>query len=142
KVPLGLPDPRPFIPSANPPTYGKWRLGQAIFFTPLLQGKSRKYSCASCHDTTRGFADPREQIPAGELKAPSLVNAIYNRHQFWDGRATALEEVVVHSLEDEQVDEEARASPRAEVTHRWGMQALAKNASFRFEFERVFGIPQ
>ena len=144
KVPLGLPDPKPFIPSANPPTYGKWRLGQAIFFTSLLQGRLRKYSCASCHDTTRGFADPRERIPAGEFKAPSLVNALYNRHQFWDGRAGALEEVVVRSLEDERPRDEAPDRLPPEVTHVWGglVQTLAKIDTFRFEFDRVFGIAQ
>src|SRR5262249_12897312 len=31
KVPLGLPDPTPHVPAANPLGYAKWRLGQKLF---------------------------------------------------------------------------------------------------------------
>src|SRR5438105_4968487 len=37
KVPAGLPDPNPFIPAANPPTYAKWRLGKKLFFAAVLK---------------------------------------------------------------------------------------------------------
>ena len=143
KVPLGLPDPRPLIPEANPPTYGKWRLGKKLFFKPVLRSGAETYSCATCHQPDHGFTESRGRTFHGVINTPSHINAVYNRHQFWDGRAGALEEVLVHSLRDEQA-EQAGEQDTAEVTHIWGglVTALAQDNAYRFEFQRVFGIRQ
>jgi len=39
KVPRGLPDPTDYIPKSNPLTYGKWRLGKALFHEARLAGR-------------------------------------------------------------------------------------------------------
>src|SRR5262249_47001045 len=62
-VPLGLDDPTPNIPAANPPTLAKWELGKRLFFDRdnLLPADSRqnKVSCATCHDPGHGFTSRR-----------------------------------------------------------------------------------
>jgi cytochrome c peroxidase len=144
KVPLGLPDPNPLIPAANPPTYPKWRLGKKLFFDAILKAGSLPYACADCHQPGHGFAEARPKALNGVINTPGLLNAIYNRHQFWDGRAGALEEVLVRSLEDERPPEEDPARESPEVTHSWGglVKALAKDDAYRLEFYRTFGIAQ
>ncbi len=142
KVPRGLPDPTPLIPAANPPTYAKWRLGRDLFFAPMLRSGGDSYACATCHDPEHGFTEARARTRRGGVNTPSLINAVYNRHQFWDGRAVYLEEVVVRSLEDERPADADRPPP--ETTHVWGglVQELDANKAFRAGFEAVFGIPK
>jgi cytochrome c peroxidase len=144
KVPLGLPDPNPLIPSANPPTFEKWRLGKKLFFARLLRSGTETYACADCHQPARGFADARPMPLKGAVNTLSLINALYNRRQFWDGRAGALEEVVVRSLEDERPAPDAPGRQPAEATHIWGglVKELARDEGFRQGFETVFGISQ
>jgi cytochrome c peroxidase len=140
KVPRGLPDPNPLIPSANPPTFEKWRLGKKLFFAAVLRSGIESYSCASCHQPEHGFTDKRLTAPHGIVNTPSLINAVYNRHQFWDGRAGTLEEVVVRSLPDAP---EAIGAARAEVTHVWREMVVevARNQEYLAAFDAVFGIP-
>ena len=144
KVPAGLPDPNPLIPEANPPTYAKWRLGRHLFFAPILHSGGNAYACADCHKPDAGFSDGRTLSFHGKVNTPSLINAVYNRHQFWDGRAMALEEVVVRSLEDERPAAEDPKRPPAEITHIWGglVTELAAKPGYRAAFEAVFGIDQ
>lgn len=99
KVPLGLENPDASIPAANPPTLGKWRLGKELFYARRLLGGD--LSCARCHTRGTGFTSPLPHTFLNGKNAPTLINVVYNTHQFWDGRATALEEVVQRSLADE-----------------------------------------
>jgi cytochrome c peroxidase len=140
KVPLGLPDPRPLLPEANPPTLGRWQLGKKLFSDPVLQVGADSYACATCHDPRRGFTQPRDVAVGSTRNTLSLINVVYNRSQFWDGRVGALEETLVRALTDEKPADESDA-PR---THRWGglVATLAGNAEYRQQFRRVFGIAQ
>jgi cytochrome c peroxidase len=142
KVPRGLPDPNPLIPAANPPTYAKWRLGRDLFFAPILRSGGERYACASCHQPEHGFTEGRLKTRRGDFNTPSLINAVYNRHQFWDGRVAALEEVVVRSLEDERPAADDPERLPDEVTHRWGglVKELDANTPFRVAFATVFAI--
>lgn len=93
-TPLGLP-PVP-IPSDNPPTRETIALGKRLFFSPLLSADS-SISCATCHDPAKAFADGKRVSAGiggktGKRNAPTVLNAAYNRLQFWDGRAASLED--------------------------------------------------
>lgn len=144
KVPLGLPDPTPNIPPANPPTFAKWKLGRQIFFARKLAAGRDTLSCATCHEPNHGFAEDRGNTLGGSRNTLGLINVVYNRHQFWDGRAGALEEVLVRSLEDEVAAENKPSVARPQETHRWGGLVRALDADFdlRFRFEMVFGLKQ
>lgn len=144
KVPLGLPDPTPNIPRANPPTFAKWKLGRQIFFARKLTAGHDTLSCSTCHQPDHGFAEDRGHTLGGSRNTLSLINSVYQRHQFWDGRAVALEEVVVRSLDDEIAAEQKSTAARPQETHRWGglVRALDADIDFRLRFEMVYGIKQ
>ncbi|MBI3409397.1 MAG: hypothetical protein HY040_13735 [Planctomycetes bacterium] len=141
KVPFGLPDPTPYLPAANPPTLEKWTLGKDLFFAKILTGEY-KYACASCHDPEKGFADKLDQFSKAQRNTQSLINCVYNRHQFWDGRVGSLEEVIVRSLEDERPP--GKGAPPPEKTHIWGglVKTLSANKDYDWRFKEVFGIQQ
>ena len=67
-----------------------------LFFDPRLSA-SHAISCNSCHNVGLGGADAEEtsighQWQRGGRNAPTVLNAVYNTAQFWDGRAKDLEE--------------------------------------------------
>jgi cytochrome c peroxidase len=71
-------------------------LGQTLFFEPRLSGNGT-VACATCHDPDRAFTDGRPVSVGidgrvGQRNAPTILNALYNKHQFWDGRVTTLEQ--------------------------------------------------
>ena len=143
KVPLGLPDPTPLLPAANMPSYGKWRLGRTIFYDQLLEGASARFACASCHEPEHGFAKDVSRNVMGKRNALSLLNVVYNKQQFWDGRVDALEQVIVRSLEDERtLPEGTAAKTKPEVSHVWGglVKKLAAKPDYEEQFKQVFCI--
>jgi cytochrome c peroxidase len=71
-------------------------LGQKLFFEPRLSGDGT-VACATCHDPDRAFTDGRPVSVGihghvGQRNAPTILNALYNKHQFWDGRVDTLEQ--------------------------------------------------
>ncbi|MBI4470859.1 MAG: c-type cytochrome [Acidobacteria bacterium] len=94
--PLGLDPEAAQIPRENPLTEEKIRLGKRLYFDPSLS-VDNTVSCASCHLTEAGFADPNQFSfgvggQKGNRQAPTVINRIFSRTQFWDGRAGSLEE--------------------------------------------------
>jgi cytochrome c peroxidase len=137
KVPLGLPDPREYVPASNPISLSKWELGRRLFFDDSwLEAKSGT-SCASCHRPDHGFADGVRVHP-DSFNTPTLVNCVFNRTQFWDGRAGRLEEVVQRTLEDER-----ESSPSRSFRHVWGgvIHRLRNKPNYHMLFNEVFGTP-
>src|SRR5690349_12305125 len=71
-------------------------LGQKLFFEPRLSGDGT-VACATCHDPARAFTDGRALSigihgRVGQRNSPTVLNALYNKTQFWDGRVTTLEQ--------------------------------------------------
>jgi cytochrome c peroxidase len=95
KVPLGLTQP-PAIPAENPMTVEKWVLGKKLYYDPILSTNGT-VACATCHSPKKGFADGSKvstgiNSAQGPINAPTVFNSAYNRFQFWNGRATSLED--------------------------------------------------
>jgi cytochrome c peroxidase len=87
---------RKVIPQDNPQTPEKIALGQKLFFDGRLSADGT-VACATCHDPARAFTDGRPVSIGihgrpGQRNAPTVLNALYNKAQFWDGRARTLEE--------------------------------------------------
>ncbi len=80
--------------SDNPVTPAKIDLGKALFFDPRMSS-SGVFSCNSCHNLATGGDD---NMPTsighgwqkGPRNSPTVLNAVFNEAQFWDGRAEDL----------------------------------------------------
>ncbi len=95
KVPFGLTTAPP-VPAENPMTLEKWVLGKRLYYDRILSSDGT-VACASCHSPDKGFADGKKSSSGiggnlGPINSPTVFNSAYNRLQFWDGRATTLED--------------------------------------------------
>lgn len=86
-TPLALP--------GNPATPEKLALGSMLYFDPRLSA-THSISCASCHNLGLGGADNSPTSAGfhgerGGRNSPTVLNAVLNFSQFWDGRAKDLE---------------------------------------------------
>jgi cytochrome c peroxidase len=90
------------IPAAPPAVRGiestpeRVELGKMLYFEPRLS-ESHSISCNSCHLVGLGGVDLQEtsighRWQRGPRNAPTVLNAVFNTAQFWDGRAADLEE--------------------------------------------------
>jgi cytochrome c peroxidase len=84
------------IPTDNPQTPEKISLGQRLFFERRLSVDGT-VSCSTCHDPALAFTDRKPTSVGvkgrvGQRNAPTILNALYNKTQFWDGRVNTLEE--------------------------------------------------
>jgi len=80
----------------NPATPEKVELGKALYFDPRLSA-SQLISCNTCHNVGLGGADLQATSVGhgwqkGPRNAPTVLNAVHNETQFWDGRAADLAE--------------------------------------------------
>ena len=96
KIPLGLDEDLAVIPKANPLTKSKVELGKLLFFDNRLS-KNNTVACASCHKPELAFTDGQAvsmgiHRQQGTRSAPISVNRVFSSAQFWDGRASTLEE--------------------------------------------------
>jgi cytochrome c peroxidase len=71
-------------------------LGRKLFFEARLSGDGT-VACATCHNPARAFTDGRPVSVGihgrvGQRNAPTVLNALYNKTQFWDGRVSTLEQ--------------------------------------------------
>jgi len=69
-------------------------LGKKLYFDPILS-KDNSVSCASCHNLELGGVDNLKfsygvEGKVGNVNTPTVLNAIYNFRQMWDGRAKNL----------------------------------------------------
>ncbi len=76
----------------------KVELGKRLFFDVRLS-KDNTVSCASCHDFSRGGADPRPRSVGvrgqlGATNSPSVFNSGFNFRQTWNGKAVSLEDLI------------------------------------------------
>jgi cytochrome c peroxidase len=126
---------RTVTPSDNPQTPEKIALGQKLFFDGRLSADG-SVACATCHDPARAFTDGRPASigihgRAGQRNAPTILNALYNKTQFWDGRAKTLEDQaaspIINSVEMGQPSLDAAVA------------TLAGIGEYQQAFRRVFG---
>jgi len=78
----------------NPASPAKVELGKMLYFDPRLSS-SHLISCNTCHNVGLGGTDILETSighgwQKGPRNSPTVLNAVYNIAQFWDGRAEDL----------------------------------------------------
>jgi cytochrome c peroxidase len=118
----------------NPITPEKVTLGKMLFFDPRLS-KSMLISCNTCHNIGLGGADFQETSTGhkwqkGGRNSPTVLNAVFNLAQFWDGRAADLMEQAKGPL---QASVEMNNSPEQVI------KTLKSMPGYVAMFKKVFG---
>jgi cytochrome c peroxidase len=90
-----IPSSAPVLKS-NPSNPAKVELGKMLWFDPRLSS-SWLISCNTCHNLSLGGVDLLETSighgwQKGPRNSPTVLNAVFNIAQFWDGRAKDLKE--------------------------------------------------
>jgi len=139
----------PFVNAHSAPSLAE--LGRKLFFDPALSEPPGQ-SCASCHHSTAGFADPDRELPVsrgvhpdrfGDRNAPSIAYALFSPPfhfdqqeqlyiggQFWDGRAATLEEQAKGPF----LNPVEMANPDATA-----VVAKVRQAAYAGDFDALFG---
>ena len=128
---------RQAIPPDNPQTPDKITLGEKLFFDGRLSAEGT-VACSTCHDPARAFTDGRPTSigingRVGQRNAPTILNVLYNKTQFWDGRVKTLEEQAALPI----VNPHEMGQPSMDA-------AVAKIAAvdeYKEAFQQVFGRP-
>jgi cytochrome c peroxidase len=126
-----------FTPADNPITDAKAKLGDMIFDEKRVS-VDNSVACNTCHSPRNGFtthtATSRgagDQL--GKRNAPSILNIVFYKTLFWDGRAASLEEQatlpILNPIEMGQKD------PKDVVAK------LSAIPEFVEAFQQVFGHP-
>lgn len=133
--PLGLP-PVP-IPDNNPQTPEKIALGDKLFHDERFSATG-DVSCSTCHDAEKAFTDSPLSVSEGINKltgtrnAPTVVNAAYNKTQFWDGRSPDLEDQALHPF--------TNPVEMALPNHEPLLAIVRSDAEYVKAFQAVFGV--
>jgi cytochrome c peroxidase len=134
-VPLAMT--RAVIPADNPQTAGKIALGEKLFFDGRLSANGT-VACSSCHNPQLAFTDGRPVSVGignrlGQRNAPTILNAMYNATQFWDGRAGTLEQQAVLPI----TNPVEMGQPNLDSA----VARIAAISEYRQAFQSVFGRP-
>lgn len=87
------------VPPSREPTPELIALGEKLFKDKRLSVDDT-VACETCHDQTKGFTDHRADSATsagvngkrGQRNAPTVLNALFQATQFWDGRSATLED--------------------------------------------------
>ena len=134
-VPLALT--RAVIPLDNPQTPAKVALGEKLFFDGRLSANGT-VACSSCHNPQLAFTDGRPVSVGignrlGQRNAPTILNALYNVTQFWDGRAGTLEQQVIFPI----TNPVEMGQPNLDSA----VARIAAITEYRRAFQTIFGRP-
>src|SRR5438093_616917 len=128
---------RAAIPPDNAQTPEKIALGQKLFFDGRLSADGT-VACSTCHDPARAFTDGRPTSVGingriGQRNAPTILNALYNKTQFWDGRVKTLEEQAALPI----VNPVEMGQPSLDAA----VARIAAIPEYQDAFRKVFGAP-
>lgn len=137
QAPLGLPE-LP-VPENNPQSAAKIELGEKLFSDKRFSSTGT-VSCASCHAPDKAFTDETGPIPVsvgikgltGTRNAPTVVNAAYNKTQFWDGRS--------FSLEDQSQFPFLNPVEMGLTSHDQILDIISDDRAYRRAFDEVFDV--
>src|SRR3954447_12814616 len=128
---------RDAISADNTQSPEKISLGQKLFFERRLSADST-VSCSTCHNPELAFTDRKPTSVGikgrvGQRNAPTILNALYNKTQFWDGRAKTLEQQAALPI----VNPSEMAQPSLDSA----VARIAAVQEYQQAFRGVFGRP-
>lgn len=107
-------------------------LGKALFNSPLLSSDNT-ISCASCHLTEYGGDDgfpvsTGVNSKTGTRNSPTVLNAVFNFQQFWDGRSHSLADQISGPIHNP-----------VEMNSNWSeiIEKLKQDEAFQSMFDQV-----
>jgi cytochrome c peroxidase len=123
------------IPASNPITQGKYELGRQLYFDPRVS-LDGTVSCATCHNPDKGWTDqaPVSTGIAGQTggrSAPTVINTVYGKTMFWDGRAPSLEGQAQGPIQN--------PIEMGEQSYKEIIERLRTIPGYRDQFQKVFG---
>ena len=138
EIPLGLPPIQ--WPEDNPYSHKKARLGQILYFDKRLSGDGT-VSCATCHNIPCAYSDCRAlaigiKNQQGTRHSPTIINAAYLQHFFWDGRAASLEEQAKGPIANTK---EMALVGDVHEAYRQCMERIEQISGYRPLFKEAFG---
>lgn len=122
------------VPKDNPTTIEGVRLGRMLFYEKKLSADNT-LSCASCHQQKLAFTDGKALSTGVDKSLTSrnsmaLVNLLWVRNFFWDGRSASLEEQAVFPMTNaHEMGQSLEASVRK----------LQQTAGYPMLFKGAFG---
>ena len=133
-IPLGLDESAVYIPEDNQPTLEKIKLGRKLYFDERLS-LDNTVACATCHNPLLGFADGRSVAVGingleGKRSTPTIINRLFSKTQFWDGRAKDLEDQVLEPIQN---------PIEMKNTLENVVKTLNEDIIIRKDFQKVFG---
>jgi cytochrome c peroxidase len=137
ELPVGLQAGAAYVPDTNPLSDAKIDLGRLLYFDKRLS-KDDTVSCATCHDPAHGFAEPRKTSQGvggkvGTRNAPTVINRLFSKEQFWDGRGA--------DLEDQAKGPIVNPIEMAMPSHAAVVRKVGAIAGYRPLFAKAFGTP-
>lgn len=132
-VPLGLP---PLPQAQNSSNQRVVELGRELFSDPRLSA-DEKISCSTCHIPRLAFSDGRALARGrdGRIETrntPSLLNAVYLKSLFWDGRSPTLESQALAPLTN-PVEHAFRSQSEL-------VDVIRRNRAYARAFRNAFGV--
>ena len=123
------------IPPSSPLKPAVVSLGERLFFENRLS-RDGTVACATCHDPARAFTDGRPVSigvdgKVGQRNAPTVLNALYNKTQFWDGRVNTLEQQAALPI--------TNAFEMASASIGDAVAKIAGDEEYRRQFMEAFG---
>ena len=136
QLPKGFPKPQ--VPTDNPMTEAKVKLGRHLFYDKSLSANATQ-SCASCHQQQHAFAEKLTTSigSTGEVhhrNSQALVNIAYNKNFTWAHSELAhLEQQIIIPIFGEQPLEMAVTGNEQKVLARFNTE------EYKHMFEQAFG---
>jgi cytochrome c peroxidase len=124
-----------YVPGSNPLTKGKYELGRQLYFDARVSVDGT-VSCATCHNPANGWTDAMPVSAGvngqtGTRSSPTVLNAVYGKSMFWDGRAPSLEGQAQGPVQN--------PIEMGKQSYKEIVQRLRKIPGYRDQFEKVFG---
>lgn len=121
------------IPEDNPLTRAKIELGRQLYFDTRLSSDNT-VSCASCHHPDEGFGRHTPfgigvRGQKGGRNSPTSYNRILSDLQFWDGRASSLEDQAIGPIQN---------PVEMANTHEAAVKTLQQIPAYVKQFESIF----
>jgi cytochrome c peroxidase len=134
-IPAGLNPITANVPPSNPVTKGRYELGRQLYFDPRVS-LDGTVSCATCHNPATGWTMNMPTAvgiegQTGGRNSPTVINTVYGRTMFWDGRAPSLEGQAQGPIQN--------PIEMGKQSYKEIIERLSKISGYQEQFHKVFG---